>query len=204
MNEKASIIKIATSARICLWGFVAFILLCVAGLPTLFNIDISPLKNDTWITTGFILLSALSDNLEGSIIITQNQIILFSTLFICLTLALATLVWNIDRLFQQFILGHIFAQKSIKRLSMIGWSLITLCVFNTVGDNLAEHLFLQQNLDFIFKETELLDDPSNFEAFFQFFISLDFSLLLAGLFVVTLARVMQLGEQLQDDVDSTI
>lgn len=208
MSEKETVINIAHHARFLLWGFVAFVFICALGLPTLFNIDIDPLKDSTWLFVGFVLLETIAvPNVvvePGEIVLSSGQIALFTLLFIALSVTLTKLVWNMDRLFRQYALGHIFTECSIKHFLLIGWSLIALFALNTISDNLIAYLFMQQEIILESIEAAAVESADNVEEFFSFFISLDFSLLLAGVFVVVVGRVMQIGKVLQNDVDATI
>jgi hypothetical protein len=209
MKEKTAIIGTAHKARMFLWFFVAFIMLCVLGVPALINLEIEPLKDNVWITLAYMLFDhammpqdqIFSDTLTLGV----GQATMFFMMFLALTVAFAVLVWNIDRLFRQYAQGDIFTAQSICRFFAIGWSLIALFLLNTLGDNLIEHYLRQEDVMFL----EEVDGYQNMIAgdmggLFTYFISLDFSLLLAGVFVVAVARVMQLGVQLQDDVNATV
>lgn len=196
MNQKSEIIKTATHIRLLLWFFVAFVIVCTLGVPALFNIEIEPLKNSGWIELGYLLLDSWLNPDEAILLLSNQQSMLAGLIFFLVLACFCLLVWCMDRLFREYAFGHFFTATCIQHFYFIGWLLVFLFVFTTVGDNLVEQLYVLQDE----KVTE-----SNFgEQIFAQFISLDFSLLLAGLFVVAVARVMQQGALLQADVDSTI
>lgn len=189
--------------RWVLWGVVVLALLCVLGVPALFNLDISPFKNNTWAALGYTLLDAqTASQAEPYLALNTGQTIITSALFVVLTVMIAVLVWQVDRLFKQFSKGVVFREGSSRYLYIIGWVLMGLFVLFAVADVYIEYVLVAKNN--IHLSAVQVSEWGDAEDLYVTFISFDFSLLLAGLFAVAVAHVMKLGTQLQDDVDSTI
>lgn len=203
MNTRQSIIKAGKQMRWLLWGVVILALLCVLGVPTLFHLDISPFKNNTWAALGYTLLDSQSSAQSGAYLaLSTGQTVVTGLLFLALSVLIAALVWLVDRLFKQFSEGVVFKEGSSRYLYMMGWVLMGLFVLSAIADTFIEYVLVAQSK--IPLSAVEASEWGDAEDWYVTFISFDFSLLLAGLFAVSVAHVMRLGTQLQDDVDSTI
>lgn len=203
MDSRQAIISAGKYMRWMLWAILMLMVLCFLGVPALFDMNIEPLKDSTWLTLGFTLLSSM---IEGDMIALELNGMKYAIamgLFAVISAIMFILVWQIDRLFRQYSMGYVFNRVCSRHVFILGWALIALFVANAIADGLIEYWYQVQDLSWAFKEP-LPDDTGQGETFYLMFISLDFPILLAGLFVLAVGRVMTLGNQLQDDVDSTI
>lgn len=205
MPQTKSISTTAKFMRIAFFSIFIVIGLSLLGLPALFGIEIDPISSGSWISLAWLSLDVIGYNpdlvqdpsLHDSEILSAAGLItdfsnldksLIVIMFIVLSALMLYVFYQVDRLFKHYQTGKVFTIESVRRFRSIGYGLISVFAFSAVSDSWVENML-----------------SSSFEMFdFNSLIRLDFSLLFAGLFMIAVAAVMQLGVFMQDDLDATI
>lgn len=217
MNIKEAIIKEGQRMRWFLWGIFVFTILCLLGIPSIFGLDILPMRENLWLMSAYTVLDILPllphpadlDALSNEISITAfefslAQKLLLIGLFVISTFLLLGIFWQVNQLFRQYSLGHVFTTQCVQHFKKIGRFMLVLFLVNALGENFVSPLFMETSAYLPIAAEEGLEALIGPQYLSVAFIDLDFSLLLAGLFTIMVARVMELGVLLQTDADSTI
>ncbi|UPW19976.1 DUF2975 domain-containing protein [Agarivorans sp. TSD2052] len=209
--------------RRVLWGLVFFVLLCLVGFPSELGIDIEPMKKSPWVFSFYTVTDMVTgppvDELKNlpphfrpktlkppHLPLSISHRIITVAIFFATSVLIASLIWQIDRLFKAYSAGKVFTVETAKYFRSIGWFLVALFPVNSISNYFIEQIVLPLKRPFHKGPPDNLYDvmPPDMEWTAIQYISLDFPLLLAGLFMVVVAYVMQLGVQIQADVDATI
>ncbi|WP_163131487.1 DUF2975 domain-containing protein [Agarivorans sp. Alg241-V36] len=238
MQSLEAISIVGKRMRLILWGLVALILICLVGFPSELGLDIEPMKHSPWVFSFHTVMEMLFGYPElifedGQLIdkdmhfahpepLSLTMRLVAVAIFFATSLIMASLIWQIDRLFLAYSKGKVFTQETTRSFQYIGWALVALFTVNSVASYLIEQLMfpmkMPNGLPFPPPPPEDLFGfmpPPPPEDLFGFippphewvsleYIQLDFPLLLAGLFMIMVAHVMKLGMQIQADVDATI
>lgn len=203
MNREQIIIQTGKRVRWLFWGILVLLFLSLIGLPALLGVELYLFK-DNALMVGFL---SLFDQVTGQGFgqpLSFRAMFFIGVLTLVLCLLYGALIWQIDKLFKQYALGRVFTEICAKCFNTIGLILIAIFVMSGVLETALPYLFPSDQLNG--QEIALLNDL-NIEpdyGFYSVFVSLDFAYLLAGCFVIAVAKVMQLGVELQEDVDATI
>ncbi|MDO6686175.1 MULTISPECIES: DUF2975 domain-containing protein [unclassified Agarivorans] len=225
MQSIEAISAVGKRMRIFLWSLVALILVCMVGFPSELGLDIEPMKNSPWVYSFYTILDMLFGPPEFPIDelsllppeaffppepLPISMRVSSVAIFFITSLLMASLVWEIDRLFKAYSLGKVFTLETTNHFRCIGWTLVALFIVNSVANYLIEHIMIPFDIELNppFAPPPMEDlfgpVPPPHEWASMEYISLDFPLLLAGLFMIVIAHVMHLGVQIQADVDATI
>ncbi|WP_427977691.1 DUF2975 domain-containing protein [Agarivorans sp.] len=222
MQSIEAISKVGKQMRLALWGLVGLTLICLIGFPSELGLDIDPINKGPW-AFSLHAVSNMLITLSNEQSITDFQApqapiairLIIWGIFIATSFIMASLVWQIDRLFKSYSQGKVFTTQASNYFRKIGCSLLTLFVINTIANYFIENVILPYIMpppppmgEGLFFPPPPIDIFPPFPPMHQWMsmelISVDFPLLLAGLFMVMVAYVMQLGVQIQADVDATI
>lgn len=207
MSINQPIVRFAKTMRVLTWCIFAAMLLCLFGAPTLFNHAIELSGDNSWLVSGYILSDTwlgVEENLFADTLVNlSSQTMLgVSLVFLVFTLLVGCLFWQVDHLLRQYGKGDVFSQCTAKRFKYIGILLLVLFAANTVGSMVLDSLLEGPlPMDAMAADETVVDAP--FDPWNRVLL-LDFSLLLSGLFMMVVARVMEMGVVLQQDVDATI
>lgn len=208
MTKEQIIIQTGRRVRLLFWCMLILLFLSLIGLPALLGVELYLFKDNALVAGVFSLFDGLpmDDSNETVLPLSTKFFIGFFTLL--LFLLYAALIWQIDKLFREYSLGHVFTETCTACFNAIGYILIAIFILSGVLDTAIPYLFMGgvENIDQ--QDLELFTDSNSDFAeehdFYSVFVSLDFAYLLAGCFVIAIAKVMQLGVQLQEDADATI
>lgn len=202
MTSIESISEIAKNLRIAFWSILVLIAACILGLPNFFGYEVEPMANGAWLFSAFFLVDSWLGVDESMTLAdltpepTVAQTFLIALIFLALTSVILFLILQIDGLFKRYRAGEIFTTRCARCFRYIGFGLIAFFLLNGIGDLYLNNYVFPDGVELIEGEPEMFTVAN--------VVLLDFSLLLAGLFMLAVAYVMQLGAQLQDDVDGTI
>ncbi|GDY24244.1 DUF2975 domain-containing protein [Agarivorans sp. Toyoura001] len=226
MQSIEAISAVGKRMRIFLWGLVALILVCLIGFPSELGLDIEPMRHSPWVYSFYNLVEMVFGPPElpfdDLLLLPPDAPFLHPeplpismrissvAIFFTTSLLMASLVWEIDRLFKAYSLCEVFTLETTSHFRCIGWTLVALFVVNGVANYIIEHIMIpfEMEMNRPFNGPPMGDMfgliPPPHEWTNMEYISLDFPLLLAGLFMIVIAHVMHLGVQIQADVDATI
>lgn len=197
--------------RIAFWAIILVSTLLLVGSPKIFDIHIELIAENTWLFSLYSLLEAFFPDTDSTDWSLGNTAIL-SVGFLVLTGLFVLLIAAIDRLFFQYQEGHVYTTTCAKYFRVIGWTLVAIFFADNLLGNWAEHLYQTQvPVDGVVLNGSEINEhmidgySAALEAdFLTQVIALDFSYLMAGLFVLAVARAVLLGVALQEDVDATV
>ena len=199
------ICALGKSMRILLWLLITFTLLALIGLPTFFGLDI--VVNDSLLQViffpeDFVYLGPGDEEIELNFLEEVGSIasyFFYSSLMICFLITV-TILYKIDRLFKAYANGIVFQQTNVDIFKIIGWLLIALFIFSAICETSFTYC-----LDFLDNLlVEKTPGTSLPEWDYYTTISMDFTLLLAGIFLVLTSKVMALAVELKNEIDTLI
>lgn len=194
--------------RMGFWAIIFISLVLIVGVPPIFNVHIELISENTWLFSLFSLLEVFfpqQDSLTWSI--ADKTILVLG--FLLLSALFAMLIAAIDRLFFQYQKGEVFTKICAKYFRLIGWTLIALFAVDNLFGNWIDHAYASQigaedlQPQESFTDCQFTECDTNIDFLAQV-IALDFTFLMAGLFVLAVARAVVLGVALQEDVDATV
>lgn len=198
MNDLTHIKDTGRKIRMGFWGIIVISILLLVGSPRIFNIHIELIAENTWLFSLFSLMEAFFPHEDSIPWSTGNTLVLIAG-FLLLSALFVLLIASIDRLFLQYQSGHVYTQTCAKYFRLIGWSLVAIFIVDNLLGNWIEHIYHTQD---VFDSADL--DVALEADFLTQVIALDFSYLMAGLFVLAVAKAVVLGVALQEDVDATV
>lgn len=208
MTKEQIIIQTGKRVRLLFWCMLILLFLSLIGLPALLGVELYLFKDNALIAGFFSLFDDfIFSGTDGSDLTLLGQLFIgFFTLL--LFLLYAVLIWQIDKLFKEYSLGHVFTEECTACFNAIGYILIVIFILSGVLDTAIPYLLMGGVEQIDQQDIELFTDSNSDFAgdrdFYSVFVSLDFAYLLAGCFVIAIAKVMKLGVQLQEDADATI
>lgn len=209
--------------RWTLWLTVTFSLLCFLGIPSFFAIEILPTTDNFWLTCSYFIYdlvfpqAGLQFELITGDLVNQPLDILSSlsgavsiglvSLLVSCWLILVYIIWHIDTLFSLYANGQVFTAANARCFKLVGYALLCYFAVNAVGHYQLEQAFI--SIYEVNNYNELLTNNVEQSAFeddisFEVLLTLDVSMLLSGLFMILVARVMNLATFLQAESDATI
>ncbi len=194
MVTKEIVMKTGQQSRIIFWVIVVIVFLGILGVPSIFGIGVDATFDNSWLLSLFLIFDVV-DNIPAETGIGTQENLLIWVSFISFSILYVAMLWQIDRLFQKFSQGKVFTNATVGYFKIMGYLSIAIFICEAIFNNFMNYIIIPiEETDMIMQENEFAD----------WVVSLDFTYLIIGIFILTVSRVMALGVMLQDDADATI